>query len=230
MKGVWSENQAQLFFALLKQRQSQRQIGALANIPIYLWLHWGDDYVPQRQLRRAMRTYAQGATRASTATINQVILPQLTKAFGVTRVSGVARTAFTEAVKALLSQKQSLNFGEHRDAFSVAARMLVTPNGTSLELPMVEHYLDTLETVTTGLAPFLADTDRQIVSGPLLEQARLRYRATMPEYEDQARLTLEELHERYANGAGNALSLFVGVALQQRSDHTQPGHRSSQPL
>jgi hypothetical protein len=62
-KGVYSANQRQLFIALLQHRASGSRIAALSNIPVALWLYWGDDYVPLRQTRRALDTWIEAAER-----------------------------------------------------------------------------------------------------------------------------------------------------------------------
>src|SRR5712692_2245104 len=67
-KGVWPQHQADLFFSLLDQHRRQaKRIPTLCNIPVFVWLWWGDEFVPVRQVHRAMLTYA-GAYRRSSAT------------------------------------------------------------------------------------------------------------------------------------------------------------------
>lgn len=58
--GTWPEEQRSLFLLLLKQRQQVRHIATLTNIPVGFWLILGDRYVPLRQVRRALRTWAGG--------------------------------------------------------------------------------------------------------------------------------------------------------------------------
>ncbi|MCL5284105.1 MAG: hypothetical protein M1330_05305 [Armatimonadetes bacterium] len=62
---VWPENQRHLFINLLDKRREVNRIGPLCNIPVWLWLYWGDAYVPLRQVRRALRTWgeSQGVPR-----------------------------------------------------------------------------------------------------------------------------------------------------------------------
>lgn len=58
-KYLWPENQAQLLRLLLDKREEAKR-STLCNIPVALWLNWGDAYAPLRQIRRALRTWAQG--------------------------------------------------------------------------------------------------------------------------------------------------------------------------
>jgi hypothetical protein len=61
--GVWrtrAEGQLQLWLLLLSQRQrGARSPRVLANVPVGLWLLWGEDYAPVRQVRRALETFAE---------------------------------------------------------------------------------------------------------------------------------------------------------------------------
>lgn len=56
---TWPDEQRQLFFALLALRDQGAKIAQLCTVPVWLWLTWGDGYVPLPQLRRAMRTWAK---------------------------------------------------------------------------------------------------------------------------------------------------------------------------
>ncbi len=61
LPAVWSDNQRELFLTLLQKRDEGAPIAALCNIPVWLWLWWGEGYVPLPQVRRAMRTWAKAA-------------------------------------------------------------------------------------------------------------------------------------------------------------------------
>jgi hypothetical protein len=63
---TWPEPQLKLFLTLLslKREQQVRSKSALCNVPVFLWLYFGDAYVPLRQARRALRTWV-GANRRS---------------------------------------------------------------------------------------------------------------------------------------------------------------------
>ena len=56
--GTWPYNQFQLFLALWEWiRQGIRRTANLCNIPVGVWLYFGPEYVPVRQVRRALHTY-----------------------------------------------------------------------------------------------------------------------------------------------------------------------------
>jgi hypothetical protein len=56
-KSRYPRRQRELFRALILKRDEANSIAALACVPVWLWLYWGDDYVPLRQVRRALRTH-----------------------------------------------------------------------------------------------------------------------------------------------------------------------------
>lgn len=53
---LYTANQRMLFLALLDKRVDSG-IRSLARMPVWLWMYWGDDYVPLRQARRAFMTW-----------------------------------------------------------------------------------------------------------------------------------------------------------------------------
>lgn len=57
----WPDEHRRLFLELLQKRDEGAPIAALCNIPVGLWLWWGDTYVPLRQVRRALQTWAKAA-------------------------------------------------------------------------------------------------------------------------------------------------------------------------
>jgi hypothetical protein len=64
-KALYPRSQRLLFLTLLdKRQQGAVHVRALAQVPIFLWLYWGEDYVPVRQALRALTTWL-GDTRAN---------------------------------------------------------------------------------------------------------------------------------------------------------------------
>lgn len=56
---TWPEPQRKLWLTLLGKRGEVTSLRALANAPVFMWLIWGDSYVPQRQAQRALETFAE---------------------------------------------------------------------------------------------------------------------------------------------------------------------------
>ena len=62
-QALYPASQRNLFLTLLHHR-GRNGISSLARIPVGIWMYWGDEYVPVRQVRRAMTTWL-GDPRAS---------------------------------------------------------------------------------------------------------------------------------------------------------------------
>ena len=57
-KALFPWTQRNLFRLLVQKRPEVTAIAALCNIPVGLWLWWGDDYAPTSQVQRALQTWA----------------------------------------------------------------------------------------------------------------------------------------------------------------------------
>jgi hypothetical protein len=53
---LYPANQRELLLTLLSKRPGNG-IKSLARIPVSIWMYWGDEYVPLRQARRALKTW-----------------------------------------------------------------------------------------------------------------------------------------------------------------------------
>lgn len=85
---TWGEHQRQLFHGLLMLRRRQRASPQqLVNIPVGIWLYYGDEYVPADQAIRAFRNWAKNAPasrwglaeRAARAVIDPLLHPSTGK-------------------------------------------------------------------------------------------------------------------------------------------------------
>lgn len=86
-KGEYSANQRRLFLTLLDKRLTSQHIRSLARVPLFIWLYWGDDYVPTRQALRAFTTWLgdfrvnkAAARKAAQQFLGQLNNPQATSA------------------------------------------------------------------------------------------------------------------------------------------------------
>jgi hypothetical protein len=61
IRATWAPNQVQLFVRLLVARETAHRVKTLCNLPVWLWLTCGDEYVPLRQAKRAMETWVHGS-------------------------------------------------------------------------------------------------------------------------------------------------------------------------
>lgn len=58
-KGTFPEAQKDLLLLLLDKRSDNPGVMQLQVVPIAIWLYWGDDYVPTRQVLRALTKWAK---------------------------------------------------------------------------------------------------------------------------------------------------------------------------
>lgn len=78
IEATWPESQLRLFRTVLGKKYSDRvkRIPTLCNIPVFIWLYWGEEFVPTRQVRRALGTWSgahrRGSMRAAMYTARQV--------------------------------------------------------------------------------------------------------------------------------------------------------------
>lgn len=61
LPALYSPAQRELFVSLLRHRHNSG-IRSLARIPVFVWMYWGDSYVPLRQVRIALTTWLNDAT------------------------------------------------------------------------------------------------------------------------------------------------------------------------
>jgi hypothetical protein len=61
---TWPESQRNLWLTLLGKRREITSLRTMANGPVFMWLMWGDSYVPQRQAQRALETWAEVTRRS----------------------------------------------------------------------------------------------------------------------------------------------------------------------
>jgi hypothetical protein len=88
LPALYTPQQRDLFLALLdKRRDGATHIKSLARVPIWLWLYYGDAWVPTRQVTRTLKTWLgdytvsrQKAVRNATETMKQFDHPDATPA------------------------------------------------------------------------------------------------------------------------------------------------------
>ncbi len=105
---LWSENQRRLFLILLDKHGSVSR-PVLLNIPVALWLIWGDDYVPLRQVRRAMATWSGANTRVA-ATRARVVSREV-----LAELEGSDRRSTSPAQKELRELVEGIARGQQVD-------------------------------------------------------------------------------------------------------------------
>jgi hypothetical protein len=154
-KGTWAADQKELFLSLLKKRSEIDSVGTLVNIPVWLWLVWGDRYVPLRQVRRALSTWAlhqwaseRTARRAARRLVADFdtreprtrthVIDLITEAFRGARQSGVDKYPDIDELRTQLER-----LGEGETIQVGKAKFSLTPAGVahlvSARLEAVRH-------------------------------------------------------------------------------------------
>ena len=53
----WPDRQLELFLSLLMHRDEVTYAGSLASVPVSAWLYWGDEWIPLRQVKVALKSW-----------------------------------------------------------------------------------------------------------------------------------------------------------------------------
>jgi hypothetical protein len=113
--GTWSWAQRELFRVLWAQRPLLTT-AELSNFPVYLWMFWGDQHVPLRQVRKAMKTWLSRVQFVSTAAADYAA-GEMLRIFAKQANSPAHRQLLAEALR---GQKPDLD--EVRKELSRAAK------------------------------------------------------------------------------------------------------------
>ncbi|MDQ3690972.1 MAG: helix-turn-helix domain-containing protein [Chloroflexota bacterium] len=126
--GYYSENQRILFLALLRNRQAGASLKQLANLPVWLWLRFGDEYVPLRQVRGALVTWRKAVVSAgwTKADLSAAHVTKLLSAPGARQ----GRQRWLRSVLADIPADLDVDVGELVDA----ARGVIDPGRTGIPL------------------------------------------------------------------------------------------------
>lgn len=176
--GTWPETQFQLFLALVDQMQKGvRQSATLCNVPVSIWLYFGPEYVPARQVRSALATYGAQYRTASIRRGRQT-------ARGLALLFGggpdMSRRDRNRLVEAIVTATRSGRFD--RDSLIAAAGRIFDPErrgrtaGPDRARLTPEAWVRTIEARLTALDR-LDTLDEQV-----LEDARLTHDRHLAEY------------------------------------------------
>lgn len=182
--GTWSENQRRLFLVVLRLagRQGTRRNAPLTNVPVWLWLAYGDHYVPLRQVRRALRTWtvpARHPAESSAASTARSVVASLAHP----GASSSARRRF----RALIARGQA---GEDvaRAELVSAARPVIDPLATGVPRGPIgaaisaQIYGGYVEWMVAGADAVLGDRGGELLPDFVLRRARAIYRESRADY------------------------------------------------
>ncbi len=217
---VWDENQKDLLLVLLGHRRDEgASVPALCNVPVSLWLLWGDAYAPVRQVRRALTTWGRSARASSLARAELVARDALGR-LGEDSASRAHKMRFRELIADIQAGSpidEDLLRRFARAAIDPPSGAARGPDGAPLS---GDIYVDGVMALDRGLDS-LPD-----VSTAVLEEARRRYRWSREVYaQDQPRLARDPdlghlfpapTFQDLAANACRDLLLIVGLLLVEQ--------------
>lgn len=179
-KAIYPEEQRNLLLVVLEKRSDSPSITHLLVVPISIWIYWGHEFVPTRQVLRALTTWAKRYGVSSQARardgidglLAQIAHPEATE---------TARNAFTRTLMKAATSKSAVPVSEE---ISKRISDVVDPGreGRTLGLPgiplnpeaMVGSWLMRRQAITKLLAHEVRNAD--------LERAREELLQTIAEY------------------------------------------------
>jgi hypothetical protein len=175
---TWPREQLELFLLLLQKRREVRRIAALCNAPVAIWLWWGDRYVPTRQARRALETWADARRLASSWRAARGSAEELVAKLAHPDASERARDRLIDLIA-----RGAMGKPFHAPEVLAALRRVFDPgdNGRAIGPPTFtpEYYVALVEwqlAAIAGLRDGALDDDA-------FEWARTEYRTSRQEYE-----------------------------------------------
>lgn len=228
---TWNWYQLQLFLTLLHQRQKGAHIGSLANVPVWLWLLWGEPYSSVRQLRLAVQTWV--------ATDSQVAAGNAHKAARqlVGRIAHPRATGKRELIALLEGAISSRTF--NAEEITEAVRGVLDRGATGRPQGPEGAELTAERYVGSVLARLEAIEHWSKLPDEFFDRARNVYRVTRAEYQiDQPRFALdprlgglfeEPTAEDLVNSACLDLLSVVGLGVIGKLDRFDPWFASNRP-
>ena len=208
---VWSDNQAELFFALLNKRRTVKRLATLYNIPVFTWLGWGEDYVPIRQVRKVMRSFvAQRGKTSATAAANTA--NDYFRTLSVKRPTPIQSDNLNRVLSEISAVHRS-ELGQFQDQLDEALRAVIAPNGTRLTLPTVDNTIWAINCRLAAAGAFYNHTDEQQLPDHTLRKVQFEFSQTAPEYINADPWRRDERLGELANGACSNLLFLLGRTI-----------------
>jgi hypothetical protein len=222
--GTWPEEQRQLFLTLLRQRSGIKHVVPLLNIPVALWLIWGDDYVPLRQARRALESWITMSWNTSKAGARRTAR-QFVDSISDPKAGGANRKALLDALANGMASPNSFD----REHVLTLVRRVFDPRGTGTPRGPVgaeitaEGVVNVLQARTQAFLRFSDVSDELLIwSRKVYRHMNTMYAADLPhlmrdpEYGHQH--TKRGIEERVNAACVDFLTTLGLVLLSEESD------------
>ena len=179
-RATWPQQQLNLFLALLEKRPTVSQITPLCNLPVFLWLWFGDEHVPTLQARRALMTWGGANLHSRSWRAARTAAMNLAGQFAHS-------DADDEAVERFITVIARAIYGAPFDAEAVLAafRDVFDPHreNRSIGPPQVTFRPEYFVALVKARLAALEALRARIVDDQAFEWARTEYQATRREYE-----------------------------------------------
>jgi hypothetical protein len=181
---TWPESQKNLFVVLARYRDGGVPIDRLCRIPVWLWLRWGDEHVPLRQVRRALQTWVESTSTptwsasetAAKGVVSQLAAPGTRRSVRKRLQHAIASQAFGGFDQASLREAA-------QDSIDGTPPKPRGPEGARLD---ASQYAGLVGVRVAAIARLGATTEEEFL------RARSIYRATKASYErERPRLALD---------------------------------------
>ena len=182
---TWPVTQLELATTLLTQSAKGISLGALPKLVVYVWLWWGDAYVPGRQIPRAMHTWARAEAEAP---VRRVRVTAAQVAARVAHPRGRARRRLVRALTDFPARGDPEDLREAFDAvFDPELRGIERgPVGAQVS---TDRYLGLVAARQRAVANLSRYTPEQFgAARALYRRSRAEYARLQPQYADDADL------------------------------------------
>jgi len=231
-EATWPDTQRKLFLALLRKRkEGARRQATLCNVPVFIWLYWGSEYVPTRQVRRALRTWS-GAYRTASRRRALHSARLVAEQFDSSQTEPGDRTALIEAIVEVGTKGQITNDKERME-LGRAFRRVFDPWGERGEVGPPELQLKAGAWVMLVEARFAAISHYEELTHEDFERARAihvsaveSYLATWPKiakHPDVRALFAEPNLDEFANDACQHLLTVLGMEVLRKQRQAATG-------
>lgn len=179
-RATWPDEQLNLLLALLEKRPTVTHVAPLCNIPIFLWLWFGDRYVPVRQARRALMTWGGANQHSSSWRSARMAAANLTSQFAHPDATESAIEKFTAVIARTI-------YGQPFDAEAVLAtfRDVFDPHGAERAIgpPAVSFRPEYFVALVKARLAALTALRAGIVDDQSFYWARTEYQQSRRDYE-----------------------------------------------
>jgi len=224
---VWPERQLKLWLTLLEKRREVTHIAALCNVPVFLWLYWGPDYAPVRQVRRTL-THFNRRLLAGPSTEARLAATRLIDQIGAPDASQKDRKALVDAIV-----RATGGGGFNREALLEAVRPVFDPDGQGRHVGppgavmTAESWVNVTEATVVGAQTIKTLPEAEFEAARLAHHQHMR--TYMARHHELARdpeigtMFEDPTDERLVNDACQHITTLIGfLELARRRGANQP--------